>query len=641
MKYLKQLSIVLLTSALVACGGGGGNASAPVAVTDTTGTATIANIVISSVDPKIESIKADGVATASYVVRAVDQRNGVVVGATIKLGASAGLIVSPATVTTDADGKGTVSVIAGTDDQTNRIATLTAECTGCSASVASKSVNITGASLTLSNPSGSNLVAGGNSSTLSVTVKNVSGGLMAGVPVSFASTDPLIVGVTTTPALSTTNSSGVASATVAGLATGSAGVNVTALGAATRQSYTTGTSTSALSITSPANNAALITNTAQTITVSAPGATSVVFTSTLGTFANGLTSQAITVSSSTASAVLTVPQSGVATVTAADNLARTSSIKLYVTPASANKVLLSVNQTTVAVATGQTTPTVRLRAQAVSTVGASDQSVANIPIVFSMSGGPGGGEYLSTSFQFTDSFGYAYADFYSGVAVSIANGISVAASIQGTAVQTGVAPSSNNVALTIGGQALSVAFGAASVLRQNAEKTLYISDHSVVVTDANNNPVSNAVVTLRLRPVAFSTGTGCVIAATHCSEDANANGSLDAGEDGARTTTTAETVGFCPSTSPAPSGTLDGILTPQNSWAGAVPSTVTTGADGTANFALTYLKGSSIWVVDRLTATVSSSGTESSGSTIFRLRALEEDVKLPDTCYIPDSPFAF
>lgn len=638
MKYLKQLSIVLMTSALIACGGGGGNASAPAVVTDTTGTATIASIVISAVDPKIESIKADGVTSASYLVRALDVNNGVVVGAKINLGASAGLVVSPATVTTDAAGTGTVSLIAGSADQTNRIGKLSAACSGCSASAASKDVNVTGATLTLSNPGGSNLVSGGASSTLSVTVKNVSGGLMASVPVSFASTDSQIVSVT--PGTVTTNSSGVASVTVAGISSGSAGVNVTALGAATRQSYTTGAATSALSITSPANNAALVTNTSQAIAVSASGATSVVFTSTLGTFSNGLTSQAVAVSGGVATAALTVPQAGVATVTVSDTLARTASIKLNVTPAvsSANKIILSVNQTTLVVATTQSTPTVRLQAKAIATVGASDQSVANVPIVFSMSGGPGGGEYLSTSFQFTDSFGYAYADFYSGVAVSIANGISVGASIQGTAVQTGVAPSSNNVALTIGGQALSVAFGAASVLRENAEKTLYMADHSVIVTDANNNPVANALVTLRMRPVAFSTGSACTIAQTYCSEDANGNGSLDAGEDGARTTITVDTVGSCPSTPPAATGSLDGILTPQNSFAGSVPSTVTTGADGSANFTLTYLKGSALWVVDRLTATVSSSGTESSGSTVFRLRALKADVD-PD-CFLPASPFA-
>lgn len=635
MKYLKQLSIVLLTSALVACGGGGGNASAPAVIVDS-GVATVASI---SIEPESQSksLKADAKEKVSYVVRALDAGNAVVVGAKISLSASPGLIVDAPSVTTSDTGSGTVTLRAGSSDQTNRVGTLTAACSACSAASSSTVVKIIGGTLTLSNPSGSNLVTGGSGSTLNATVRDVSGDLMSGVTVSFASTDPQIVSVS--PVTAVTNSTGVASATITGLGTGSATVNVTALGDKQSKSYTTGAATSSLSVTAPANNATLIANTAQTITVSASGVANVVFTSVLGTFANGLSSQAVAVSGGIATAVLTVTQAGVETVAVTDELKRTASIKLNVTPASAVKVLLSADRTTVSIATAQSIPTVRLTAKALSTVGTSDQSVANVPIVFSMRGGPGGGEYLTgESIQFTDSFGYAYADFYSGVDASAPNAIEIGASIQGTAIQTGVGSSSDNVKLTIGGRALSVAFAGASVLRQNAEKTLYLSDYSVIVTDANNNPVSNALVTLRMRPVAFSSGTACTIAQTYCSEDANANGSLDAGEDGARTTISVDTVGSCPSVPPTPTGSLDRILTPQNSFAGTVPSTVTTGADGTANFTLTYLKGSALWVVNRLTATVSSSGTESSGSTVFRLLPLKEDVD-PD-CFLPASPFA-
>jgi hypothetical protein len=291
-----------------------------------------------------------------------------------------------------------------------------------------------------------------------------------------------------------------------------------------------------------------------------------------------------------------------------------------------------------------------LTARALYSVGSSDQGVANVPILFSMTGGPGAGEYLTPAYQLTDSSGYAYADFYAGNSASIQNGIVVAAQIQGTAIQTGTAPSSNSAQLTVGGQALSVAFGAASVIRESTDKTLYILDYSVQVTDANNNPVPNALVTLRVRPVAFSLGSGCTVAkdavftsanATYCSEDTNSNGSLDAGEDGVRTLTTVSTAGRCPAGTAASAGTSDGLLTPQNSVGGAVPATVTTDASGTAPFSLTYLKASSIWVVDKLSATVSVNGTESGSSTIFQLTPSEVDVKLPDTCHIPNSPFAY
>jgi hypothetical protein len=72
---------------------------------------------------------------------------------------------------------------------------------------------------------------------------------------------------------------------------------------------------------------------------------------------------------------------------------------------------------------------------------------------------------------------------------------------------------------------------------------------------------------------------------------------------------------------------------------GSVPGTVTTDSNGSASFSLTYLKASSIWIVDKLTASVSVSGTESGSSIIFRLPAALTDVT--PVCKIPDSPFAF
>jgi hypothetical protein len=266
-----------------------------------------------------------------------------------------------------------------------------------------------------------------------------------------------------------------------------------------------------------------------------------------------------------------------------------------------------------------------------------------------MSGGPGSGEYLTPPFQLTDSSGNATADFYSGTAASSQNGIVVSAQIQGTAIQTGVGSSSASAKLTIGGRALSVAIGQSSTIRASTDSTLYFLDHSVLVTDANNNPVANQLVTLRLSPVAFSLGTNCTVAtalsggpATYCSEDSTPNGSLDTGEDGVRKLTTVSTVGQCSVLPAGFPGTADGLLTPQNSVGGAVPATVTTDATGTAAFALTYLKSYSLWVVDKLTATVSVNGTESSSSTNFQLPAAVTDaVPGADTCHIPPSPFAY
>jgi hypothetical protein len=517
-------------------------------------------------------------------------------------------------------------------------------------------VQINGATVTVSSSGGTALTAGGNPITLSATIKNASNVALPGVSVTFASTDSAVLGLSSIAA--TSNSQGIATAVVSGLGAGSGSINVSALGNANSLAFTVTAPVGNLTISAPANNSAMVTNVAKTITVSAPGAARINFSSTLGTF------NITQINASSGSSDLTVTQAGSAYLTVSDDIGRTASIILMVSPpvSSANKVILSASQSTVGLATPTLTPTLRLTARALYSVGSSDQGVANVPILFTMVGGPGAGEYLTPAYQLTDSSGYAYADFHAGNSASNQNGISVSARIQGTAIQTGTPPSSNSALLTVGGQALSVAFGAASVLRESTDHTLYIQDYSVQVTDANNNPVPNALVTLRVRPVAFSLGGGCTISkdafvpaanATYCSEDANGNGSLDAGEDGVRILTSPSTAGQCSTGIPIAAGSTDTLLTPQNSVAGSVPSTVMTSDGnlltpdgtakmpaGTAQFSLTYLKASAIWVVDQLSATVSVNGTESGASTIFQLAPSEVDVKLPDTCHIPNSPFA-
>lgn len=511
-----------------------------------------------------------------------------------------------------------------------------------------------GASVAVTNSGAPSLIVGGASTTLNATVKDVFGVVMQGVTVSFAATDPAILGLNAPTGV--TNSSGVATVTVAGLTAGTASINASALGNAKSQAYTSGLATTVLAVTSPANNFVMLTGAPKLITVSAPGASTLTFTTTRGTFGNGTTSQNVTVVNNTASATLTSVQAGTATITIGDNLLRSANLTLVVSPpvSAVNKILLNASQTTLPIdnASGSQS-SLKLTARAVFFDGLTDQSVVNVPIEFSMAGGPGAGEFLSPALAYTDGAGNAVATFTAGSSASIPNGIVISAKAQGTAVQTGTSPSSTNALLTIGGQALSVAFGPASVLGESSDKTLYIQAYSVQVADANNNPVPNKVVTLRMRPVAFSLGGACTVTQTYCSEDWNANGSLEAtAEDGVRIPTTTATAGSCPNTANAvaaavasltiagiPPGTPDTILTPPNSDGGSVPSTVTTDASGIAAFNLTYLKGSALWVINKLTATVSSNGTETSKSTIFRLAQSVPDFGPP--CALPPSPYSY
>lgn len=642
MRFLKYVAGIALAMLMTACGGGGGNASTPVAVTGAT--TSVAAILI---NPSASgSLNADGSSTKTFYVYALTSGNASVLGATINLAATNGVILDNSSVVTTATGANgsvgaTVTMTAVSSDQTNRTSVLTASCSSCSASSATSAVSVVGASIALTTPDGTSAVVSGTAPILRATVRDVNGLAMSGVPVSFASSNPVVLGVSAS--VSMTGSDGVAYVTVSGLSAGTTTINVSALGKAASQAFTSGVATSVLAVTSPVNNTVINTAKPQSISVSAVGASSVTFTTTLGVFSvSGSASQTVSTSGGVASADLTSSQAGTASVTVSDNLLRSVNLTLLISPpvSSVNKVLLNASQTTLPISTSTNTASVTLTARAIAFNGTSDQSVANVPIEFSMAGGPGAGEYLTPALAYTNSAGIAVATFTAGTSASVANGIVVSAKVQGTAVQTGISPSSSSALLTIGGQALSVAFGPSTVLDESADKTLYIQTYSVQVADANNNPVAGQKVTLRLRPVAFSTGSACTVAATYCSEDVNANSSLEAStEDGVRVATTASTAGSCPITAPVSTGTLDGILTPQNSDGGSVPSTVTTGADGTASFNFTYLKGSALWLINKLTATVSSNGTETSRSTIFRLPALEADTT--PKCYLPPSPYNF
>ena len=649
MSMLKSFGSALLLLALVACGGGGGDpgtpvsavaavpsagSSSPVSVASgantSNPTAAVSSILLSAPSPL--TISADGTSTSTITVQALDAANGRIRGATINLSTDGGTILGSSSVVTDKDtGVATVVLTADSSNQATRSATVRASCTACSAPSASLQFQVNGASMALVSAAGWSVAAEGSPLILSALVTDTKGTPVPGISVTFATSDSSRIGLTS--AAATTNQNGIATISVKGLTAGSGMVMATALGNAKSVTITV-TPAAALEFNTPATDTTMVTNVPKSFTVIAPGAATIHFSSTVGTFG------VIEKNGNQFTSKLTSDQAGSVTVTATDDTGVSVSRVLYISPpvSAANRIIFSANQTTLKTSSTNSTPNVRLTARAIYSNGANDQPVANVPILFSMKGGPGSGEYLTPAYQLTDSTGSAYADFYSGTSSSIQNGISISAQIQGTAIATGTAPSSNPVQLTVGGQAMSVAFGRSSEIRSSVDKTLYIQDYSVQVTDSNNNPVANSVVTLRVRPVAFSTGDNCTVAASYCSEDANGNGSLDTNEDGARSSF--ETIGNCPAPNALPAaiaGKSDGLLTPQNSMGGSVPATVTTNESGTAPFTLTYLKSSAIWIVDKLSATVMANGTESGASTIFRLPALDADVS--PKCLLPPSPF--
>ena len=188
----------------------------------------------------------------------------------------------------------------------------------------------------------------------------------------------------------------------------------------------------------------------------------------------------------------------------------------------------------------------------------------------------------------------------------------------------------DDLAITITGGAANVSIGYASEISANDDNTLYLQPVSVLVADTNGNPVSGATVSLGLQPSRFRTGEWVKFAENYeltlfnpCSgpgpsifvnEDLNNNATLDGDED--------ELTGYSPGDPDLPDyfsgyssgdyvpGLNNGQLTPGQSVAGTIPSSVQTDENGVASFTLTYQKEYAAWVEDQIVATVMVYGTE-------------------------------
>jgi Bacterial Ig-like domain (group 1) len=664
MKLIKFFALMALVSLLSACGGGGGSPGASSAtttatagtstgtvttgtstgtVTTVTSTPTIASLVASlSISSSTPQIRSDGSTTATIIVNAIDASNGLLGGAPVSLSATSG-VLSASSGTTDANGQISFQFTSGVNDRSNRVATITATSNGKSAQT---QVRISGGSVTLDAGGVNALLVGATPAILSATVRDATGAAVSGTSVTFESSNPAVIGVAATSV--STNSAGVASVNVSALSAGNANVSASANGITSVFGFSSSVAGSGFFISSPANGAVITTGATQTISVVATGVSAVTFVTTLGAFANGLQNQTVAVIGGVASAIYSSNSAGDAAITAFDPSAtsvRTASALVKVSPPvlSANKILITANKTNVSISSGATQNSIQIKARAIFNANGVDVGVFNVPILFSLSGGPGAGESLSQAIAFTDSSGNASTTFIAGSQATTQNGVRVHAQILNTSVGTGVLPSNLDLILTIGGQALSVVFAEGTTILPSADNTYYDMPLSAQVTDANGNAVQNELVSLSIKPFAFTTGFNACTAGTvantstfsFCSEDLNENGSLDSGEDGVRrpllNNLTCGSNVF---------GTPNGRLTPPNAAAGSVPGTVTTNNAGVAGFNLTYLKGNAVWVWVKLTATVGSAGSESSYSTIFNLRPSAAD-GTASPCPLPNSPFSF
>ncbi|MBI3480682.1 MAG: Ig-like domain-containing protein [Nitrosomonadales bacterium] len=675
-------SFILATVVGLLAGCTGTSITPSAATTTGTTVATASSLQLSGLPA---TVKSDNSTSSTITILAVSSTNSTVPGVVVNLSADTGLL-SSASVITDATGKATVTFTSGTANKANRTATITAT---SGASTALMPVQVVGSTVALNATATS--VAVGGSTTLTVTAKDAGGSPISGAAVTLSQTGG--GSVTFTPATGTTDINGQMVVTVAGAVAGTATVVASAAGATSSTNFTVGAGATTFGINlltlnggtgvvpvSPKNTAMQIGD-SLVVQVAAPVPTlKVVFATTIGIW-NGVANQnvvTVAVVNGIAQATLTTSVAGVANVQVFDPLspALSDTLTVGMTAKTAAKISLQATPTVVPRSVGSTVGYSNLTAMVYDTTGAP---VGNAPVAFSIVSGTGtnSGETVSPVVVFSAAstqgglpLGAAPATFTSGSLSSGAAGVQVRASVVGTAIATqsllvaNTTASSYDAAIIVGGTAGSIAFGQASkIIDAGGASTIYSMPMSVLVADSNGSPApAGTVVNISTWPIAWSTGSGCkwdldggywtnatppvwvpANMGTYYNEDANQNLFLDLGEDGTRKYFATGTVAT-PLAGTAV--TLDGQITPLNSYGGTLastnpadkPGTATTDATGLATFNLTYTKSSANWIISRIHASASVQGTPAVGQLDFRLVASVAD-SVP--CVLPPSPFKY
>lgn len=554
-------------------------------------------------------------ATITAIVRA--ESSAVIEGVPVAFRATGGELLA-SSAQTDARGRAEVTFSAGTDRE-NHAVTITATVSGLEER--SVDVAIVGTTVALS-VNRTNIEIGAPAVHLLIRVRDAGGeqGVFNAPVVLTAASNPDGM-VSLSKYTGVTDSNGELDVELSGTVSGTVTVTVQVLGAQASKDFVVGEVGFVFGITSPVDDSAsLYVGDTLPIVVNAPDQTAVLFVTTVGTLTGaGGTGQVITVpvTGGTASAVLSSAVAGIATIWVmdADDPSTNDSLKVDISPpvSDSSQVALQATPTVIETNAGDVNT-----ATLIATVrNADDQIIRGAPVVFSMERATGGGEFISPSIAYTNSQGQATATFTSGSLASDAAGVTVCAAV---AEMPAIATSC--VSIIIGGTAGSVVISQGSVIESVNNDTAYRLPMSVLVTDSAGSPVVGAAVSLSVWPSRCATGHWVEVKEDVCeplyecvliNEDLNKNGRLDPGED----------------------RNGDGSLTPPAAAAGEVPAQVITDENGAATFDLIYLKSSTAWIEDQVTATTVVNGTETRSAYTFWLPWLVDE-----SCHLPSSPYS-
>lgn len=568
---------------------------------DTTGTGTDTetsadSITLLASSPQLGSSGSNEV-TITAIVK--DGLNNLLSGVTVVFTADSGSLAVSQSLTDDS-GQAIATLDPG-GDFTNRTITVTATTGNLDATVG---VNVTGTSLAVSGESSATL---GDTTPLIITLTDSDGDPISGKSITVSSG----LGNTLSAATLTTSSSGQATVNVTAVNPGTDTISMSAQGASATHSLVI--SGDQFQMVTPAANADINLGACQSIQVSwqqngSPVSGSAVsFSATRGTLYSdaGCTVAATSVNTN---------GSGVATLYVSSNNAGPSTLTAFVTGGPTTSRAVNFVATTPATIALQASPTSigpndgSQTTQQQSTItaiirDASNNLVKGKVIRFSIIQDNSGGT-LTTATATTDDLGRASTTYVSSAASTAQGGVIIRATVDENISITTI------VSLTVSQSALFVRLGTGNNIEQ-VDATKYDKKYTVMVTDASGNAVQNADIVISLNPDSYGKGSyiddgegawTTSYSAVCPSEDLNENGILDSGEDA--------------------NGNLQ--LTPGN--VVAVPTSVTTGADGTFEFSIIYAETFANWVRVRLTASTTVAGTESSDTVYFWLPALQSDM---------------
>jgi hypothetical protein len=575
---LSAASAAAGTAITITATGGGVTKTMTVNVANTQQTV---SVVTSS--PQIAS---DGTKPATITALVRGANNQLLPGVTVTFQASSGGLAVQNAVT-DAAGAA-IATLSAAGDPTNRTITVTAS---AGASTSNVTVDVTGTKLTVTGAA--NLVLGSTSVYDVALVDSGNNGIPGrAVAVSTTLNNPL------TPAATvTTDSTGHALVTIAANTAGSEALKATALGLSAQRNIDI--SGQSFVLTSSLATVPLSTVQAIQLVWTASGVAqagkTISFSTTRGLFTGGaVTTTVVTDAAGAASVNISSMTSGPAVITASGTGVTS---QLPITFIATTPAMVSVQASPSTIPTeGQTTITAVVR-------DAANNLVQGQTVNFQLTDITGGS--LSLASAITDVQGRARTIYTASQTPSTTNGVTVQASVQGTAI-------SSTAVFTVGGQTVFLSLGTGNTISENGAKTQFIVPYSVQALDAAGNAVDGVTVTMTIRSEEYAKGhwtkgtpwTKVSGNITVCpNEDSDDDGILDPIEDAGA------------------SGNGNGKLDP-----GGVASTslgtVVTSSGGSATINVTYPEDHATWVRVTLTAKAVVQGSESTATSSFWLPIL-------------------